>query len=137
MRSIGDALDVTGWAWIHHRPARRADGRWQTPVSGNSGRGFPDIVAVREPRILWLEIKAEGGKTSPEQDEWQERLTACGAEALVLTMPRDWHRFDGLIAPDPVQQTLTMNSTGAVPWYPITTGSTGAGSVPLTPVRST
>ena len=30
LRTVGDTLDLTGWAWIHHRPARRSNGKWVT-----------------------------------------------------------------------------------------------------------
>jgi len=113
LRSVGDALDLTAWAWIHHRPARRAQGKWTTPTQGNSAKGFPDIVAVRPPRCLWLELKTERGRVSPEQDDWLERLRASGQEAYVIRLPRDWHFFTELTARDPEQLTLT-NSTAAV-----------------------
>ena len=114
LRSVGDALDLTGWAWIHPRPARRAQGKWTTPTQGNSAKGFPDIVAVRPPRVLWLELKTERGRVSPEQDDWLERLRTSGQEAYVIRLPRDWQFFTELTARDPEQLTLTSNSTAAV-----------------------
>ncbi len=113
LRSVGDALDLTGWAWIHPRPARRADGKWTTPTQGNSAKGFPDIVANRPPRVLWLELKTERGRVSPEQKDWLERLRASGQEVHVLRLPRDWNFFIELTARDPEQLTLTSNSTAA------------------------
>ena len=113
LRSVGDALDLTGWAWIHHRPARRAQGKWTTATQGNSAKGFPDVVAVRPPRVLWLELKTERGRVSVEQNSWLDLLRASGQEAHVLRMPRDWSSFTALIAPDPEQLTLTSNSTAA------------------------
>jgi acetyl esterase/lipase len=113
LRSVGDALDLTGWAWIHHRPARRAQGKWTTPTQGSSAKGFPDIVAVRPPRVLWLELKTERGRVSPEQTDWLERLRASGQEVHVIRLPRDWHLFTDLTAPEPEQLTLTSNSTAA------------------------
>ena len=113
LHSVGDALDLTGWAWIHHRPARRAQGKWTTPTQGNSAKGFPDIVAVRPPRVLWLELKAARGQVSPEQAAWLERLRASGQEAHVLKLPRDWPTFTALTAPEPEQLILTSSSTSA------------------------
>jgi Holliday junction resolvase len=111
MVTIGDALDVTGWAWIHHRPARRKDGKWTTPTQGNSSKGFPDIVAVRSPRVLWIEVKTNAGRATPEQKQWIESLCSSGQEAHVLHFPRDWHRFDVLIAVEPQQLTITSSSS--------------------------
>jgi Holliday junction resolvase len=111
MVTIGDALDLTGWAWIHHRPARRKGGKWTTPTQGNSSKGFPDIVAVRSPRVLWIEVKTNTGRTTPEQKQWVESLRSSGQEAHVLHFPRDWHRFDALIAAEPQQLTITNSSS--------------------------
>jgi hypothetical protein len=121
MVTIGDALDVTGWAWIHHRPARRKDGKWTTPTQGNSSKGFPDLVCIRPPRVLWIEVKTNAGRATREQTAWIESLRSSGQEAYILHFPRDWHRFDNLIAADPQQLTLTTNSTGAT-WHPTNEG---------------
>jgi hypothetical protein len=118
MQSVGDALDYTGWKWIHHRPARRANGKWTTPTQGNSSRGFPDLIAVRPPRMLAIELKRKGGRVTPEQKEWISDLAACGVEAHILWMPRDWHTFDALVQRPPVQETLSM-STGRGATYTI------------------
>jgi len=120
LTTVGDALDYLGWSWIHHRPARRAHGRWHTPTQGNSGKGFPDIVAVRPPRILFLELKRDqGGRVSPEQSEGISNLRACGLEAHVVSLPSSWEFLSGLIAHGPEQLSLTSNSTGAS-WLPLT-----------------
>jgi Holliday junction resolvase len=111
MVTIGDALDLTGWAWIHHRPAHRKHGKWTTPTQGNSSKGFPDIVAVRSPRVLWIEVKTNAGRAIPEQKQWVESLRSSDQEAHVLHFPRDWHRFDALIAAEPQQLTITNSST--------------------------
>ena len=118
MVTIGDALDLTRWSWIHHRPARRANGQWTTPTQGNSSKGFPDIFAARPPRVLWIEVKTNTGQASLEQTEWIGRLNASGQEAHILYFPRDWHRFEALIAPDPQQLDLTTNST-STSWHPL------------------
>lgn len=114
MRTIGDALDYNGWRYIHHRPARRKSGKWTTPTEGNSAKGFPDLVCVRPPRVLWIEVKTDRGRPTPEQTDWIDTLVASGQEAYVLHFPRDWPRFLDLTAREPIQTTLT--------------GSTGAGS---------
>ena len=112
--AVGDALDLYGWHWYHSRPARRKDGRWVTPTQGNSARGFPDLIAARPPRLLAIELKSATGRTSPEQREWIDRLSACGVESHVLKMPGDWDAFIAIAAPDPEQLTLTSNSTATV-----------------------
>jgi hypothetical protein len=47
-------------------------------------KGFPDYVLVLPGKILFLELKRKrGGRISPEQKQWLERLNECGARAIV------------------------------------------------------
>ena len=114
LTAVGDCLDYTGWHWMHPLPARRKEGRWVTSTQGSGSRGFPDVVAVRDDRTLFLELKAERGRVSPEQQDWIARLTAAGQEAHVIRLPGDWDTFVALTARSPEQMTLTSNSTAAV-----------------------
>ena len=80
---------LAGWRALHIRPARRADGSWRTPVGGD-GKGWPDLTLVRPPRLLFVELKRQGGKLRPEQRDWLDVLRLLpGAEVLVWT-PEDW-----------------------------------------------
>jgi hypothetical protein len=106
LRTAGDTLDLHGWSWIHHRPARRAHGQWATATQGNSARGWPDIFAVRGPRAIALELKTITGRVTTEQTDWLERLRAAGVEAHLIRLPQDWDRFTAITAPDPQQLTL-------------------------------
>jgi hypothetical protein len=65
-RQVTDAAELFGWTWAHFRPAR-TDRGWRTPVSGPSGAGFPDLVLARGDRLILAELKAEGGRLTPEQ----------------------------------------------------------------------
>jgi hypothetical protein len=106
LRSVGDALDLCGWAWIHHRPARRAHGQWATPTQGNGARGWPDIFAVRGPRAVAFELKTATGRITTAQTDWLAKLRLVGVEAHVVWLPQDWDRFTAITAPDPEQLTL-------------------------------
>ncbi len=103
LTAVGDALDWNGWWWYHSRPARRKDGRWVTATQGSGSRGFPDIVAVRDDRTLFMELKADKGRVSPEQTDWIGRLNAAGQEAHIIRMPGDWEIFTALTAREPEQ----------------------------------
>ena len=109
LTAVGDALDWNGWWWDHSRPARRKDGQWVTATQGSGSRGFPDIVAVRDDRTLFMELKADKGRVSPEQTDWIGRLNAAGQEAHIIRMPGDWEIFTALTAREPEQMTLTSN----------------------------
>lgn len=65
-RQVTDLAQRLGWAWVHFRPARTQAG-WRTPVSGPLGAGWPDLVLVRGPRMLLLELKSRRGRLTPAQ----------------------------------------------------------------------
>ena len=83
-----------GWRVAHFRVVRvqRRDGsiRYMTPVQAD-GTGFPDLVLVRD-RVIFAELKAERGRTSPEQDAWMAWLSSAGAECY-LWRPSDWNEI--------------------------------------------
>ena len=111
LRSVGDTLDLTGWAWIHHRPGRRTNGKWATPTQGNSGRGWSDIFAVRGARAIAIELKTAGGRVTAEQTGWLERVRAAGIETHLIRLPADWDHFTAITAPDTEQMTLTTTTS--------------------------
>jgi hypothetical protein len=53
-------------------------------TSLHSNAGFPDLVLVRAPRVLFAELKRERGKVTPAQQAWLVELERCpGAECYV------------------------------------------------------
>ena len=52
------------------------------------GAGFPDLVLVRKGRLLFVELKSEIGKVSPQQRKWLDDLDKA-AETYVWR-PEDW-----------------------------------------------
>jgi len=105
MVAVGEALDWLGWRWIHHRPGRTGSG-WVTATQGNAAAGFPDVLAIRPPRVLFLELKTDKGRVSPQQEDWLAGLKDSGEEAHLIRLPREWDRLMELIARDPEQLTL-------------------------------
>jgi VRR-NUC domain len=85
--AVVEAARLLGWRVAHFRPARTAQG-WRTPVQAD-GAGFPDLIAVRGPRLIAAELKSERGKLRPEQAQWLEAFQAAGAEARIWR-PDDW-----------------------------------------------
>jgi hypothetical protein len=92
-KAVTDALTVFSWRWVHFRPARTQRG-WRTPLSGSPG--FPDLVAVRGDRVLYVETKAANGKLRDEQRSWLSALGAAGAE-VHCWRPSDWPVIERLI----------------------------------------
>jgi hypothetical protein len=87
-RQVTDLAEIYGWEWAHFRPAQTARG-WRTPVSGPLGAGFPDLVMVRsrDRRLLFVELKRDKGKVSPDQ---ARVLALFGSAASVYV----WHPDD-------------------------------------------
>ena len=75
---VEDLLTRYDWRWVHPRPAwdpqkdgyRTAFRGWDP--DGNQGKGMPDYIAVHreQHRLLFIELKKEGGKLGPGQEGW-------------------------------------------------------------------
>ncbi len=81
LRQIIQLATLYGWWCMHQRPAMLSSGKWVTATQGQ-GKGFPDLVLVRE-RVLWVEVKTDKGKCTREQDEWLSRLKAAEQETYI------------------------------------------------------
>lgn len=71
------------WLTYHTHDSRRSD------------PGFPDVVFVRPPTVLFVEFKSATGRVRPEQTLWLETLGECENVASGLVRPDD---IDALIA---------------------------------------
>lgn len=74
-----------GWKEFHQFDSRR------------SQPGWPDLVLIRRPRIVFLELKSESGRATDVQLETLAALQDCGLEAR-LVRPSDW---------EAIQETLS------------------------------
>jgi hypothetical protein len=81
-RQVTDLATLHRWGWVHFRPARTVDG-WRTPVSGPLGAGWPDLVLVRPPRLVFAELKSERGRLTPTQKGALDLLRDAGLEVHV------------------------------------------------------
>ena len=86
-RSVTELLTLRGWMWHHQRPGQTSGGRWNRGTEGNSG--FPDIVAVRHGRVVFIELKAQNGQVSPEQTAWHNALRIADVDAFIWR-PSHW-----------------------------------------------
>ncbi len=91
-QQVLDLAKLRGWLRAHFRPGRTKSG-WRTAVSGD-GAGFPDLVLVRPPRLVFAELKRNGGKVSHDQLVWLTELGRCqvpnGTVETHLWRPSDW-----------------------------------------------
>lgn len=85
-RPVGER-DLTGYV----RDAAHALNwrRYHTWLSKHSPAGFPDEVLVRGDRLLFAELKSEGGKLTPEQAAWLEALRAVQHVEVFEWRPAD------------------------------------------------
>ncbi len=88
LKCVLDTAKVFGWLTAHFRPAMLKNGNWRTAVSGD-GKGFPDVVLLRDNRSLAWELKSAKGKATHEQQTWLSAFKRAGWEARVIR-PEDW-----------------------------------------------
>ena len=92
-KAVIDYSRALGWKVAHFQSvlATRKDGSasWRTPVSAD-GKGFPDLLMVKGDQIVAAEIKGDGDRLRPEQEEWLVALQKAGVACFVVT-PQEWH----------------------------------------------
>jgi len=69
-----------GW-WSYHTH----DSRRSTP-------GFPDLVLIRPPRVMFIELKRETGRLTTAQKDVQALLADCPDVESHVARPSDWQR---------------------------------------------
>ncbi len=94
LRMILDLAHLRHWRAAHFRPARTAKG-WRTAVQG-FGKGFPDVIALREARTVVIELKAQKGRLTPEQEAWLTAFRATDAEVYVFR-PSQWPEIEHVL----------------------------------------
>jgi hypothetical protein len=77
-----------GWLVAHFTTSLTVRGRYITAVAGD-GKGFPDLVLGRPPRVIFAELKAVKGTVSVHQERWLELLRQCPGVETYLWRPAD------------------------------------------------
>jgi hypothetical protein len=80
--AIIDAAELGGWLIFHDNDSRR------------NRPGFPDLVLVRGPDILFVELKTDTGRVTAEQRVWLDGLSSIDNVSCGVIRPSD---ADGLI----------------------------------------
>lgn len=71
-----DLAHLYKW-WVYHNPDSR-----------RSASGWPDLVLVREPEIIFAELKTEKGRVREQQETILKKLSLCNMETYIWR-PRD------------------------------------------------
>lgn len=77
-------LERLGWSVNHTRPGRGKKGVWTTPTTA---KGWPDLVALRGPWLLAIEVKGPTTVVTPEQIVWLARFAELGCGRAWLLRP--------------------------------------------------
>ena len=75
---------LMGWRCYHTYDSRRSDA------------GFPDLVLVRRPRVIFAELKSDRGKLTDDQRAWLEALDGCSVERYIWR-PSDWPKVERIL----------------------------------------
>ena len=80
-----------GWDHVGWRPAMTTAG-WRTPGTGTLAIGWPDLTLVhaRSGRLLFVELKGDGGKLRPDQERVLDVLRTVEAANQAVGV-HVWH----------------------------------------------
>ena len=70
-RQVKDYLTLKNWFVLYHLQGL------------GSMVGLPDLQAVKEGRIIFIELKRPGGNQRPSQVDFQRKLEAAGGEYIL------------------------------------------------------
>ena len=98
IRMVLDLAKLRGWRSAHFRPSRTKSG-WRTAVQGD-GKGWPDLILLRDRRMIVAELKVGNGKLTAEQQAWLAAFSGiCGANiAVQVWTPAMWERIEAMLA---------------------------------------
>jgi hypothetical protein len=92
-RAVLNLAGELGWKTAHFsstvRVVRKRGGQYAT-IPDRGAIGFPDLVLVKDERIIFAELKAKRGILTEAQAEWLRVLHAAGAEIYIWREHQDW-----------------------------------------------
>ena len=76
--TVVEAAQLLGWWVFHDHDSRK------------NQAGFPDLVLIRPPRVMFLELKRETGKLTTAQGEVLGLLEDCPGVEVEVARPSNW-----------------------------------------------
>lgn len=90
---------LRGWKHYHDQATnapRRCTGCGAIRHLPRNAPGWPDLVLVRRPDVLFVELKSDSGKVDDDQQAWIDELRACGQRVYVWR-PADWPEVERVL----------------------------------------
>lgn len=82
---VVDRAKRRGWKVAHAGRGIAAFDAQGNPVFVTPmAKGWPDLVLLRPPRILVIELKREDNDVTPEQLEWLQLFNGCNIPAIIV-----------------------------------------------------
>jgi hypothetical protein len=93
-------LDEKGWQADVMATAERCGWqlRYHTFDSRRSTAGFPDLVLVRAPRVIFAELKRNDQRPTAEQWRWINELGDCDGVEAYIWCPDDRATVDRILS---------------------------------------
>lgn len=87
-----------GWHVWHVSDSRRFVGgrAFGDPLAA----GLPDLIMIRPPRVVFIELKTNKGRVRPSQKETLALLDQCAGVEVYLIRPRDWEKLVAILQRD-------------------------------------
>ena len=83
------------WGIVYHRNSQ-GDTAWLPDLERKKSKGWPDLILVRPPRFLVVELKTDKGGVEKLQKVWLELLRQCPIE-VYLWRPENLQEIANLL----------------------------------------
>ena len=91
---------LQGWRVAHFRTSMNSRGQWMTAVQAH-GAGFPDLVMVREGRLIFAELKRDERQRQKMPDNqlaWLSALQGVIAVEVYVWTPENWIEIESVLS---------------------------------------
>jgi hypothetical protein len=85
MAQVVELAKTLGWKVFHAYDSRRSE------------PGFPDLVLVKPPSVIFVELKKQDGKVTKPQKIWLDALQRSRNVQAYLWRPSDWDWIQGVL----------------------------------------